>query len=124
MQPLLLSAPALLCEPRRPPYHVAPHLNFHPTNAITRRLLPDRKLRSFDQQPLAALSADPPSVREQRLGYFYLEDALKQRYETFVSARPISRRLSSPSFPPRLRPRPPLRLSPLPPRPHRPLHTL
>lgn len=57
------------------------------SNLLSCRLLPDRKLRSFDQQPLASLASDAPSVRAERLGYYFLEDAIKTRYERFVTVR-------------------------------------
>lgn len=74
----------------------------HPRRLLQRRrLLPDRKLRSFDQQPLADLASDPPAVRSERLGYYFLEDAIKQRYERFVTASPFAFAGGS-SPPPRL----------------------
>lgn len=40
-------------------------------------LLPDRKLRFFEQQPLAAVPDNKEGTR--RLLFFYVEDCLKKR---------------------------------------------
>ena len=46
-------------------------------------LLPDRKLKFFEQQPLAAVPANKEGSRHLLL--FYVEDCLKKRYSSFVT---------------------------------------
>ena len=46
-------------------------------------LLPDRKLKFFEQQPLAAVPANKEGSR--RLLLWYVEDCLKKRYSSFVT---------------------------------------
>lgn len=46
-------------------------------------LLPDRKLRFFEQQPLAAVPANKEGSRH--LLFWYVEDCLKKRYSSFVT---------------------------------------
>ncbi len=46
-------------------------------------LLPDRKLKFFEQQPLAAVLANKEGTR--RLLFYYVEDCLKKRYSSFVT---------------------------------------
>lgn len=56
---------------------------------FTRFLLPDRKLRFLEQQPLAALGpASAPLGRdgERRLLLWWTEDCVKRRYAQFVAA--------------------------------------
>ncbi|KAK9820060.1 hypothetical protein WJX72_005600 [[Myrmecia] bisecta] len=47
-------------------------------------LLPDRKLRFFEQQPLGGVPKNKEGNRQ--LLYFYLEDCIKKRYGMFVRA--------------------------------------
>eukprot|EP00898_Chlorokybus_atmophyticus_P004404 jgi/Chlat1/4965/Chrsp32S04947 len=47
-------------------------------------LLPDRKLRPFEQQPLGTLNSS--TQRATQLLYWYFEDVLKQRYDRFLTA--------------------------------------
>ena len=46
-------------------------------------LLPDRKLKFFEQQPLAVVPANKEGNR--RLLLYYVEDCLKKRYSSFVT---------------------------------------
>ena len=46
-------------------------------------LLPDRKLKFFEQQPLAVVPANKEGSR--RLLFWYVEDCLKKRYSSFVT---------------------------------------
>ena len=46
-------------------------------------LLPDRKLKFFEQQPLASVPATKEGSRHLLL--FYVEDCLKKRYSSFVT---------------------------------------
>ena len=46
-------------------------------------LLPDRKLKFFEQQPLAAVPANKEGSR--RLLLYYVEDCLKKKYSSFVT---------------------------------------
>lgn len=46
-------------------------------------LLPDRKLKFFEQQPLAAVPANKEGSRH--LLFFFVEDCLKKRYSSFVT---------------------------------------
>lgn len=46
-------------------------------------LLPDRKLKFFEQQPLAAVPTSKEGAR--RLLFWYVEDCLKKRYSSFVT---------------------------------------
>lgn len=46
-------------------------------------LLPDRKLKFFEQQPLTAVPATKEGSRHLLL--FYVEDCLKKRYSSFVT---------------------------------------
>ena len=46
-------------------------------------LLPDRKLKFFEQQPLATVPANKEGTR--RLLFYYVEDCLKKRYSSFVT---------------------------------------
>ncbi|EIE24712.1 hypothetical protein COCSUDRAFT_14147 [Coccomyxa subellipsoidea C-169] len=45
-------------------------------------LLPDRKLKFFEEQPIAAVPDNKEGMR--RLLYFYVEDQIKRRYAAFV----------------------------------------
>ncbi|CAL8467747.1 g7285 [Coccomyxa elongata] len=45
-------------------------------------LLPDRKLKFFEEQPIAAVPSNKDGMR--RLLYFYVEDQIKRRYAAFV----------------------------------------
>ena len=46
-------------------------------------LLPDRKLKFFEQQPLAAAPTNKEGSRH--LLFWYVEDCLKKRYSSFVT---------------------------------------
>ena len=46
-------------------------------------LLPDRKLKFFEQQPLLSVPANKAGTRQ--LLFFYVEDCLKKRYAQFVT---------------------------------------
>ncbi|XP_067003960.2 CCAAT/enhancer-binding protein zeta [Anabrus simplex] len=53
---------------------------------LTDLLVPDKKLRTFENCPLAAVSQLKGSSRSSRLIHWYFEDQLKELYRTFIQA--------------------------------------